>query len=154
MDSEAVERLVNGRMPFQAKVGVRVESIRADGIDLVVPFDPANLAVPGILSAGVMFLLGETAGGAILWTVFPEKEFGLVARRVEIRYLRPADSDLRARPRVADIRWDTPEGEIRAAGSGRAAVPVDILGGDGRKVARMTAEYAISRRNPGRGRGM
>ena len=133
-------------MPYQNKVGIRVEAVVSDGIDLLLPFDPQNLAVPDVLSAGVAFILGETAGGAILWGLFPPADFALVARRVDIRYLRPSCGALRVRPRVADLRWETTLEALRAGGRGRVTVPLTVLGEDERPVARIEAQYTLWRR--------
>ncbi len=146
---DAIDDLTNGRLPFQRKVGVNVQARHTDGVDLMVPFDPQNLSVPEVLSAGVAYLLAETAGAAVVWMVLSPRDFGLLARTVEIRYLRPANFNLWARPRTADIVWETSEDVVRRDGRGRVTVPVDITGPDGRPVAKARAQYAVVSRDAG-----
>lgn len=80
-----------------------VEPIRKTGLDVVECRDwYARLRMPlkgnsnhiGIMYAGSLFTLGETAGGAVIPVAFDYNKYFAIVKDAKIRFKRPAMSDI------------------------------------------------------------
>lgn len=118
-----------GRTAYQEWLGMTVEPA-ADGVAVArVPFDE-TLANPfGVVGGGVITSMIDVASGAALRAELdrPDEEY-LATTDVQVRFLRPATTDLRAEARVAfaggahgvtraDVTTDDAAAETVAIGS-------------------------------------
>ncbi len=107
MDYDVLRSLVSQAIPFLGKVGTRIDHIERGFARVSLPEDPTNTNHVGILHAGALFTLAETAGGV---TVMSHEELlgqTFLIKSAEIRYLRRASGEIHAECRI-------PEADIEA----------------------------------------
>jgi thioesterase domain-containing protein len=99
MNSADIASLVNSmfeeRIPVIHRLGIRIVEVR-DG--LIVGTAPLadNLNYQGSMYAGTLFGLGEALGAVVFAANFDLSRFTATVKDVQIRYRRPAITDVRA----------------------------------------------------------
>lgn len=89
VDVDALRRLLEEAVPFLKRIGFVIKSLGEDGVRLELPWRNDNANHVGTAHAGVIFTVGETAGGALVSTAFDLGRYVLVVRGAKISYRRP-----------------------------------------------------------------
>jgi acyl-coenzyme A thioesterase PaaI-like protein len=144
---EQATAFVHQTVPAIGRLGVVVEAIGPDAVELRVPIE-GNGNHFGTMYAGALFGLCELPGGLIPLGVLDPTKYTPIVTRVDIRFLAAARSDVTL---VASID----AAQMRALGAqvddeGRAEFTLELHGedADGRTVVSSTAYYQL---RPNRG---
>ncbi len=112
------------KIPFVEKIGV----VKQANGELELPFIPSNHNHLATLHASAQFALAETASGKILQDLFPELVGKVipVLRSSQIKFRKPAQSSVIARPSVSDEAMQTFRQQYDKKGRAMITVMVDV----------------------------
>ncbi len=88
-------------VPFAKRTGVEVVELAERYVKMRMPFEP-NVNHVGIMYAGALFTLAELPGGAIFATTFDYKRFYPIVKDMQIRFRRPATTDVTVEVRLSE----------------------------------------------------
>jgi acyl-coenzyme A thioesterase PaaI-like protein len=147
LDPERVARMkraLEEGIPFVQRAGVTVLALEPGYAKMMVPFAP-NVNHVGTMYAGALFTLAEMPGGAIFMTTFDPKRFYPIVKDMQIRFRRPARTDVTVEVRLdADTAADI---QARAERDGKAdyAWECELRDADGEVVATTRNLYQLRR---------
>ncbi len=141
MDASAVVASLE-KIPYTLPMGMVVERAASGEVEMTLPDATGNQNMVGIVHAGALYTLGETVAGLAAGLDTLDKAFPL-ARRAEIRYLRPARGAIRGSATVAPSDSERVLREIDSAGRSELSVVVTLADADGQAVAEMDVDYAF-----------
>jgi len=98
------EKLTQGNwdtIPFLKHTGVVVDHAERGFVRLRMPFEP-NVNHVGMMYAGALFTLAEVPGGTLFLTTFDAMRFYPIVKNLEIRFRRPALTDITVEVRMGD----------------------------------------------------
>jgi len=99
VNSADIANLVNAmfeeRIPVIHRLGIRIMAVRDGVIVGTAPLE-GNLNYQGSMYAGTLFGLGEALGAVVFAANFDLSRFTATVKDVQIRYRRPAMTDVRA----------------------------------------------------------
>lgn len=93
MDSKQVQALVHRSVPALGRLGVQVVAVGPGSVTLVMPFE-GNSNHVGTMYAGALFAIAELPAGILPETVPGPAGVVPIAESAEVRFLRPARSDV------------------------------------------------------------
>ena len=91
----SVNALFESRIPAMYRLGIRIVELREGFVAGTAPL-AGNLNYQGSMYAGTLFGLGEALGGGVFVANFDLRRFTATVKDMQIRYRRPAMSDVRA----------------------------------------------------------
>jgi acyl-coenzyme A thioesterase PaaI-like protein len=91
----ALNALFKSRIPAMHRLGIRIVELREDFVAGTAPL-AGNLNYQSSMYAGTLFGLGEALGAGVFIANFDPSRFTATVRDVQIRYRRPAMTDVRA----------------------------------------------------------
>ncbi|MFD6196724.1 DUF4442 domain-containing protein [Mycobacteriaceae bacterium NPDC060252] len=140
--ADMVNRLIEVSVPRIGQMGVAALEVRRGYAVAVVPVE-GNTNHLGTVYAGVLFTLAEFMGGAIAMGTFDVGKYYPIVKAVEIAYLKPAKTEVRAEVWLDDII--AVEVAEMAAEKGKADFDLvcDLTDGAGVVVATSRACYQI-----------
>jgi acyl-coenzyme A thioesterase PaaI-like protein len=97
----------------------------------------------GSMYAGALFTLAEMPGGAVFLTTFDASVFYPVVKEMNIRYLKPARSDVTIEIAMAADEAERIEKEAREKGKAEFILEGELIDRDGQVVARSHGVYQI-----------
>lgn len=140
MDHEALRQLVEGLIPFNKFLGMRVTALEKGRVRLELPFreefigDPMRRALHG----GVVSTLADTAGGIAVWSEIDDVRGRVSTIDLRVDYLRPGQPELLVaeatvvrrgnRVGVADVRLFQPSKEDETIATGKGVYNVVLKG--------------------------
>jgi thioesterase domain-containing protein len=130
------------QIPYTLEMGITIERAASGEVEMMLPDAPANQNMVGIVHAGALYTFGETVAGIAAGIDLLDKAFPL-ARKAEIRYLRPASGAIRGCARVAAVDSERVLAELSRDGRSELCVAVILSDGDGKIVAEMDVDYAF-----------
>ena len=148
MDPAGLASLVNAmfesRIPVIHRLGIRIVEVRDGFIAGAAPLE-GNLNHQGSMYAGTLFGLGEALGAVVFAANFDVSLFTATVKEVQIRYRRPAKTDVRAEASldantVARIKRDAD-----AAGKAEFALEATLTDTAGVVVATTYGIYQVRR---------
>ena len=95
--------MIEQGIPFAGRTEVKVLAMEPGYVKMMMPLRP-NLNHVGTMYAGALFTLAELPGGAIFLTTFDASRFYPIIKGMEIKFVRPAASDI-----TVEIRMDPAE---------------------------------------------
>lgn len=98
-----------------------------------MPANPDNANITGTLHASALFCVAETAAGIAAWCIERDRDTMVLARDVDVRYLRPGNGEVVA------------SGFVTGVNDGDATVAVTVTDGAEETVLSATFTYAIRR---------
>jgi uncharacterized protein (TIGR00369 family) len=143
MDANAIQQMLDHHFPFTRFIGLQVKEIEPGKMQLRLPFAPDVQNHIGTVYAGAIFSLAEIAGGVALLLAFDPAKYLMVARRLEIDYLRPARTDLFCTPHLSgDLAAET---HAVVAELGKADLPltIEVVDTEGEIVSQVAAIYHV-----------
>ncbi len=131
-------------LPFLRRMGLRLDSIDWGHVKLTCPLGP-NVNHIGTMYAGALFTLAEVPGGAIFLSTFDTDTYYPIVKRMDIRYLKPATTDVSVEVSITSEEVERIQAGARA--DGRADYSWDCVLTDtaGVVVARSTNDYQLRR---------
>lgn len=149
LDVAAVQAIMLGAVPFNRVLGIRVESVAPERVELVLPDAPERHNHVGTVHAAAQFGLGEAASGSMVIAAFADLQTaGAVplAAGATIRYRKPSSGDLRGVATLTLAEQSRVRGEIEASGKGRCTVQVQLIDAAGAVTTEMSVEWVLLKR--------
>lgn len=140
-----VERLTQGNwdtIPFLKHTGVVVEHAERGFVRLRMPFEP-NVNHVGMMYAGALFTLAEVPGGTIFITTFDAKKYYPIVKDLQIRFRRPAMTDITVEVRISDDEAERVMAEAEANGKADYSWSCELKDTNGEVVAITQNEYQL-----------
>jgi acyl-coenzyme A thioesterase PaaI-like protein len=129
-------------IPYTLGMGIIVGDVASGEVEMTLPDATRNQNMVGIVHAGALYSFGETVAGIAAGFEILDKAFPL-ARKAEIRYLRPARGAIRGIAQVAPADSERVLLELARDGRSELRVAVVLADPDGKTVAEMDVDYAI-----------
>jgi acyl-coenzyme A thioesterase PaaI-like protein len=101
----ALNALFENRIPAMYRLGIRIVELRDDFVAGTAPL-AGNLNYQGSMYAGTLFGLGEALGAGVFIANFDLQRFTATVKDIQIRYRRPAMTDVRAETSWGRLRDD------------------------------------------------
>jgi hypothetical protein len=134
--------VIEAAVPQMFALGIRVVELRAGQVVGTAPI-AGNGNHFGSMYAGTLFGLSEMLGGALFAPSFDSERFYPVVKSMEIAYLRPALTDVRATASL-DLETITRlRHEAEDRGRAEFGLEVVITDAQGQPVAKTSATYQI-----------
>ncbi len=139
---ELIAKYVEEAVPFVHRTGIRSISLEPRRVKMMVPL-AGNENHIGSMYAGALFTLAEMPGGAVFLTTFDASVFYPVVKEMNIRYLKPARSDVTIEIAIAADEAERIEKEAREKGKAEFILEGELIDRDGQVVARSHGVYQI-----------
>jgi len=152
MTTSELEHLVAEQIPFAKVLRLELEEVSAGSTRLLLRFDSALLNHIGALHAGALFAGAETCALALGYTLLPTTEVICQTKAAELRFRKPARTDLWATAQLRPNGEGGPESSseellARLTAEGKLDVPVLVALADqaGERVAEGTITLTLRR---------
>lgn len=145
LPTELVRRLTEEQIAFVKRSGLKAEVLEPGHVRLCMPL-AGNENHIGSMYAGALFTLAEIPGGVLFLTSFDAERFYPIVKQLNLRFVRPASSDIRVEARL-DAQ-SIPRLQAQAEEQGKAEFPLSLQlhDSEGRVVAESEALYQLRRR--------
>lgn len=143
MDISDVQALIEEKVPVAGFIGLAVEAVGPGRARLRMPFNPRIKNHLDIVYAGAIFSLAEISGGVAMLSAFEQDSCTVLARRIEIDYVRPSRSDLLCEVALPDTVVAENRAAMQAEGTADVVLPIEVQDDRGRVVARVLAFYYL-----------
>ena len=144
MDAELMVKMVESACPFAQRSHMRVTRVGEEGyITVILEDDPANLNAFGLIHAGAICGLAETAGGMAIFNYLDPGEFIVLNTVFNIRYIAMPQGELRCTAWVVKEEVDVLLKDFRINGKADKAMDLKILDTSGKMVAQAQATYRL-----------
>ena len=134
------------RVPFLATLGVRVEDVKPGEVVLRLPSVQGTRNYDGVIHAAAVFALGELAATVALTTHPLLVDVEPLQRGSTITYLGTSKKDVTAHAEVTSEMVEAIRQELDSGGKGGVEVPVKVMDGHGKDVARLTGVFGFRHR--------
>ncbi|WP_236737621.1 PaaI family thioesterase [Mycobacteroides franklinii] len=145
-DMDALAAMINAGMehavPAMHQLGIRVLEVRPGHAVTVVPL-AGNSNHIGTMYAGALFGAAELLGGALFFPNFDAARFYPTVKDLQIRYRRPATTDVRARASLGAATIDRMQQEVRITGRTEFVLDAVLTDTSGATVATTHGTYQI-----------
>lgn len=134
--------LLEQGFPFIERLGVRLDAISPGHCRMTAPLEGNGNHI-GTMYAGALFTLAELPGGAIFLSTFDASRYFPIVKGMEIRFLKPATSDISVEVAIDQAEVDRIQAEATAAGKADYSWTCELTDADGVVVARSTNDYQL-----------
>lgn len=144
MDAEMMVKMVEGACPFAQRSHMRVTRVGDEGyITVILEDNPANLNAFGLVHAGAICGLVETAGGVALFNYLEPTDFIVLNTVLSIRYVSMPRGELRCTAWVSGQEVEMLLDDFRINGKADKAMDLKVLDDTGKMVAQAQATYRL-----------
>jgi len=145
MDKEMVVQVVEKACPFAQRTHLRLRELdEGEGrVTLVMEEDQANLNAFGLVHAGAICGLVETAGGMAIMRHLDPRQILILNTVLNIRYMRMPRGELRCTARVVEEEARALLEEFKAAGKADKAMDLKVVDLSGEIVAQAQATFRL-----------
>lgn len=147
MEREKLVRVVEEMCPFARRTHLRMERIDEDRgeVTVVMGDNPANLNAFGLVHAGAICGLAETAGGMAIMLHLDPGESMVLNTVLNIRFRHPPRGELRCTARVLQEEAEALLSELRQGRGADKALDLKVLDSSGNLVAQAQATFRLIR---------
>ncbi|HOG07087.1 MAG: DUF4442 domain-containing protein [Syntrophales bacterium] len=131
-----VARYVESGIDAIGRFGVKALEFRDRHVKLLMPLD-RNVNHVGMMYAGALFALGEVMGGAIFGVAFDYRKYFPIVREVQIRYLKPAFTDVTLTADISEAQVAEAVAAFEAKGKADIALDLELKDAEGTVVAQV-----------------
>jgi acyl-coenzyme A thioesterase PaaI-like protein len=149
MDVEQAKKILESGIPFVHRSGLRVLELARGRVRVCMPF-AGNANHIGTLYAGALFTCAEIPGGALFLSSFDPARCYPVVKALNLRFLRPARSDVFLEIGLAEPELQRIQAELDAQGKAEFVLEGELKDADGLTVASSHGVYQL-RRHPAAG---
>jgi len=142
LEPEDFNPLMHQMVPFVARAGVCVETMRRGYVKMVMPLQ-GNENHIGSIYAGALFTLGEVPGGALFFSTFDAEKYVPVVKEMNIQFIRKAETDVSVVVQLSDPEIDRIEKEAEEIGRADFRLNSHILDNRGEVVAICSGLYQL-----------
>ncbi len=148
LDSDP-KSLVENSIAFLKRMGMKVLVMEPNHVEVMAPI-AGNENHLGTVYAGALFSIAEVPGGVLFYTTFDASRFYPIVKDVQIRFLKPATTDVTVAMSMlpAEARRITLEAEEK--GKADFQMETEVRDTRGEVVAATTSLYQIRRINHGK----
>ncbi len=144
MDAELMVKMVEEACPFAKRSHIRVTRVGEEGyITAILEESADNLNAFGLVHAGAICGLAETAGGMAIFNYLDPREFIILNTVLNIRYVAMPRGELRCTAWVVKEEVDALIEEFRLTGKADKAMDLKVLNDSGKMVAQAQATYRL-----------
>ena len=140
-----IKDLVSARIPIARTLGLSLEEVGRDRTRVLLRHDPALLSHTGTLHSGAQTTAAETAAIALGLAVLEQVEVTCQSKSVELRFRKPARTDLWATAQLPAEAVDGLEVRLTAEGKVDLAVLVELSDLAGERLAEGTVIVTLRR---------
>lgn len=126
--------LFENRIPAMYRLGIRIVELREGSVAGPAPF-AGNLNYRNSMYAGTLFGLGEALGAGVFISSFDLSRFTATVKDVQIRYRRPAKTDVRAEASLDASATARIKREAEEAGKTEFVLDAELTDTEGTVVA-------------------
>lgn len=134
--------LVESAIPIVSQMGLKVVSMRKGYVKLLMPLKN-NINHVGTMYAGSLFTLGEIMGGAMVVASMDTRRFYPLVKDVQIRYRRPATTDITAELSLSEDRLKEIISVLEEKGKSDMPLELELLDAGGEVVAIITGMWQV-----------
>lgn len=142
--SGLINEFIEQAIPAMHGLGIRVLELAPGHVVATAPLE-GNANHLGTLYAGTLFGLGEMLGGALCAVGLDLERFYPTVKDVQIRFLRPATSDVRAEASMSEAEMARIRSEAERDGKAEFVIEASITDADGSVVATTLGTYQLRR---------
>ena len=142
----ATERLAS-LIPLMGVLGVRIVDVGPGRVAAEMPLDGNHNHI-GTMYAGALFSVAEVLGGVIATATFDGSRFYPVVKGLDIRFLKPVKTGVRAGTAMDDATVSRVRDEAERLGKADYVLEVTVTDEEGTAVARTKGDYQLRRREP------
>ena len=124
------------------RTGIRAVALRDRYAKMLMPLE-GNLNHVGMMYAGSLFTLGEIAGGAIHLVSFDVSRFFPIVKEVNIRFRRPAMSDVSMEVELSAEEASRIQAEALEKGKADFAMKIDLEDANGEVVSIVEGTWQV-----------
>jgi acyl-coenzyme A thioesterase PaaI-like protein len=144
MEAELMVKMVEGACPFASRSHMRVTRIGEDGnITMILEDDESNLNAFGLVHAGAICGLVETAGGMSIFNYLDPRDFIVLNSVLNIRFTAMPRGELRCSARCTGDEAQSLIEEFRIFGRADKAMDLKVLDSSGKMVAQAQATFRL-----------
>ncbi|MGL4315654.1 MAG: PaaI family thioesterase [Pseudomonas sp.] len=130
------------KIDFVKRSGLKAEILEPGRVLLRMPLQ-GNQNHIGSLYAGALFTLAEMPGGALFLTSFDAQRFYPVIKEMNLRFRRPASSDILVEASLSAEEIERIQGEAERAGKAEYLLELQLRDGSGEVVAESRGLYQL-----------
>ena len=145
MPTELVRQLTEEQIAFVHRSGLKAEVLEPGHVRLRMPLQ-GNQNHIGTMYAGALFTLAEIPGGALFLTSFDSQRFYPIVKEMNLRFRRPASSDICVEARLNTEQVSRLQDEAAAQGKAEYELELELLDGSGEVVAQSRGLYQLRAR--------
>ncbi len=144
MQNEMLRETIERRCPFARENGMQVIEVSEEGtVTMAMEESEGSLNAFGIIHAGAICGLAETAGGAALMKHLDPSEFIPLNTVLNIRFIHPARGTLKCSVKITDEEFGVLREEVAANGKADKAMDLKIFDAENNLVAEAQATFRI-----------
>ena len=140
--ASSVNALFESRIPAMYRLGIRIVELREGFVAGVAPL-AGNLNYQGSMYAGTLFGLGEALGGGVFFANFDLGRFTGTVKDMQIRYRRPAMTDVRAETSLDTTTIARIKREAETVGKTEFVLDAELTNSEGLVVAITHGTYQV-----------
>ncbi|WP_375740496.1 YiiD C-terminal domain-containing protein [Pseudomonas boanensis] len=145
MPVELIRQLTEEQIAFVHRSGLKAEVLEPGHVRLRMPLK-GNQNHIGTMYAGALFTLAEIPGGALFLTSFDSRRFYPIVKEMNLRFLRPASSDIHVEARLAVEEVACIQEQAGAQGKAEYVLELALLDEAGGVVAQSQGLYQLRAR--------
>ena len=143
MDRELMVRMVEDGCPFAKRSGMRVSEAGDTMVSMVLEESQDNLNAFGLVHAGAICGLVETAGGMAIFNHLDPREQMVLNTILNIRFIAMPRGELRCTARVGADEVRALADELAESGKADKTVDLKVLDSSGKMVAQAQATFRL-----------
>ena len=147
MGSMDLKLAIEKGIPFAGRTEVEVLELEPGYVKMRMPLEP-NINHVGTMYAGALFTLAELPGGAIFLSTFDASKFFPLIKGMEIKFLKPATTDIVVEVRLSPEQAKTIQDEANTHGKANYGWDCELKDDDGQVVAVSSNRYQLRRMKP------
>ncbi|WP_043310271.1 PaaI family thioesterase [Pseudomonas sp. ML96] len=142
LPAEMARVFTEEKIDFVKRCGLKAEQLEPGFVRLRMPL-AGNQNHIGTLYAGALFTLAEIPGGALFLTSFDVQRFYPLIKEMNLRFRRPATSDISVEARLDAAEIERIQAEAEHAGKADYRLELQLCDGSGEVVAETSALYQL-----------
>ncbi|TWC41391.1 acyl-coenzyme A thioesterase PaaI-like protein [Pseudomonas sp. SJZ079] len=142
MPVEMARQFIEQAIAFVKRSGLKAEVLEPGFVRLRMPLSDNQNHI-GSMYAGALFTLAEIPGGALFITSFDSRRFYPIVKEMNLRFRRPATSDIQVEARLAADDIDRLQAEAQRLGKAEYWLELQLTDASGDVVAESRALYQL-----------
>lgn len=142
LPAEMARAFTEEKIDFVRRSGLKAEELQLGFVRLRMPL-AGNQNHIGTLYAGALFTLAEIPGGALFLTSFDVQRFYPLIKEMNLRFRRPATSDISVEARLNVAEIERIQAEAKRNGKADYRLELQLCDTAGEVVAETSALYQL-----------